>query len=261
MIRALFTFLGLAVLTSGVGQAQTVVVIDFNALSDRQVITDDFLSSHGVTFSTTGPQGIAVLFDTGFDHSTVEPDPNLRDDDLEGPGTPHAPWLGGNLPDTTPMGNALIIEEQNTDTDGDDLINANSPDDAGSGGTITIDFGGRYLSAFGWDFVDLEGPASYSVAFLDISGGVIDTITFDEFEAGGAYDQAAVWGDHTVNRIALIQATDLAGAPQHFHGIRYTFGGSGGIPAISWSVPEPGSMALIGLAALCGLVPRRRRED
>ncbi len=83
-------------------------LIDFNSLLHGQIVNTQFA---GVTISADnigGGPDKAIIFDSR--------ERGTEDSDLEGPGGITAKnWSGGNLPNTTVLGNMLIIAENDTD--------------------------------------------------------------------------------------------------------------------------------------------------
>ncbi|WP_168215728.1 SdrD B-like domain-containing protein [Roseimaritima ulvae] len=100
-------------------------VLDFNDLASGTVVDDEY-SSLGVTISVQNDNSShpdkAVVFDSA--------NPTGGDNDLATPGY-HAT-------NNTPLGNVLVIAENDVDANNDQLID--NPDDEASGGTITFTF-------------------------------------------------------------------------------------------------------------------------
>jgi hypothetical protein len=192
-----------------------------------------------VTISAVNPNrsfDLAVAFDTSM---TGTADPDLED-----------PFVSGNIDGSTFLGNVLIIQENNTGI-GDGI--ADNPDDEGSrpAGQLIFDFNVT-IQSLGFDLVDLEGAISESsVIEFFMGGSSVLAIDFSEFEAGGAYDMGAIYGDNTLNRIGQIS---VAGG---FDRAVFNLGGSAAIDNIAYKVPAPGAVALMGLGGL--LAGRRRR--
>lgn len=218
--------------------AASADVIDFEGLAHGLIVEDQY-ADQGIKIAAVNPNrdfDLAAVFDTNLI--------NTRDADLE------SPWDVGNLPSNTDTGNILIIQENNVGID--DGI-ADLPDDEGRrpAGQLIVDFG-RTFASIGFDLVDIEDATSErSTLELFLGNTSVLAIGFDEFESGGAYDQGAVYGDNSLNRIGMI---DVAGG---FDRAVFSLGGSAGIDNISYAVPAPGAFALLGLGGL--LVGRRRR--
>lgn len=221
---------------SSLASAQT---LDFSGLVHGEVVSNQFAGA-GVTISAVNFNrsfDLAVAFDTTM---TGTSDPDLED-----------PFETGNLDGNTFLGNVLILQENNIDADGDGILD--DPDDEGSrpAGQLIFDFD-TSIQSLGFDLVDLEGAISEtsSIEFF-LGGSSVLSIDFSEFQAGGAYDMGAVYGNNFLNRIDMI---DVAGG---FDRAVFNLGGSAAIDNVSFVVPAPGSVALLGLG---GLVAARRRR-
>lgn len=218
--------------------AASADVIDFEGLQHGLIVNNQF-ASQGVTVSAVNPNrdfDLAAVFNSNL--------MDTRDPDLE------SPWSGGNLPTSTDIGNILIIQE-NDNGIGDGV--ADLPDDEGrrAAGRLIFDFG-QSIQSIGFDLVDLEDATSEtSTIELFLGGASVLSIGFAEFEAGGLYDNGAVYGNNSLNRIGAI---DIAGG---FDRAVFSLGGSAGIDNINYVVPAPGAFALLGLG---GLIAGRRRR-
>ena len=233
------------------GAPVTAQRIDFNEQPAGSTVGNQY-GSQGVLISvhrrSSGPD-IITLFNTG---RAGEPDTDLE-----------SPYVGGNLAPTGPGGNILIIPENNTDRNKDGLID--QPNDEGSrpAGDMHFDFT-MPVTAFGFDLIDVEGPAEYNnsagfFASFFRDGDLERRVGFGEFVDPKSrwYDPTVRFGNRTANRIEPITAADL-NIP-YFDRVVLSFGGSGGTDNIIFTpVPEPGMVALLGMA-MPMLLARRRR--
>ncbi|MBL4810733.1 MAG: PEP-CTERM sorting domain-containing protein [Phycisphaerales bacterium] len=207
-------------------------IIDFSGLANGEIVNHQF-APLGVHISAINPNrsfDLAGIFDTNAS--------GTRDNDLEGP------WSMGNMPINTDMGNILIIQENDQGI----------PDDEGSrpAGALFFNFD-NLMSTFGFDILDLDSTAAEisSIEFFR-NGTYISGMGFDQFEAGGAYDVNAIFGNNSINRI---DPFTIAGG---FDEVMISVGGSMGFDNIQFTqVPAPGALALLGLGAAVGI--RRRR--
>jgi hypothetical protein len=226
-------------------------LIDFNGHPAGTIIDNEFVSDGvRITVQRTSPgPAVATLYDTT---RTGEPDPDLQ-----------VPFARGNLAPTGTGGNVLIIPENNTDRDGNGRID--QPNDEGDrpAGQFTFDFT-TPISVFGFDLVDVEGPAEYNsnsgyFASFYLDGNLEARVGFGSFVDPDSpfYDASVRYGDNSANRIRPITAREV-GMPQ-FDRVVLNFGGSGGTDNIFFTVvPEPGVLGLLGLAAPALLMRRRR---
>jgi hypothetical protein len=228
------------------------VLIGFNDLQPGTVVNNQYSSASGVVISvqrsSSGP-AVATLYDTS---RTGEPDPDLQ-----------IPFAMGNLGTAGPGGNVLIIPENNTDRNGDGLID--SPNDEGSrpAGQFTFDFLAP-VESFGFDLVDVEGPAEFNnnagyFASFYLDGELEARVGYASFTnpLSPFYDPTVVFGDNSANRIRPITARQV-GMPQ-FDRVVLNFGGSGGTDNLVFTfVPEPSALAL-GVIPALSLLRRRRR--
>ncbi|MEM9372115.1 MAG: PEP-CTERM sorting domain-containing protein [Planctomycetota bacterium] len=221
---------------SSLASAQT---LDFSGLVHGEVVNNQFAGA-GVTVSAVNPNrsfDLAVAFDTTMSGTA---DPDLED-----------PFVTGNIDGNTFLGNVLILQENDTDADGDGILD--NPDDEGSrpAGQLIFDFD-TTIASLGFDIVDLEGSiAENSVIEFFLGGSSVLSIDFAEFEAGGAFDMGAIFGNNTLNRIDEIS---VAGG---FDRAVFNLGGSSAIDNVAFTVPAPGAVALLGLG---GLAAARRRR-
>ena len=225
--------------------------LDFNERPAGSTVSNQY-GSQGVLISvhrrSSGPD-VITLFNTA---RAGEPDTDLE-----------LPFLGGNLAPDGPGGNILIIPENADDRNHDGLID--QPNDEGSrpSGDMHFEFTAP-VTSFGFDLIDVEGPAEYSgdagfFASFYRDGNLERRIGFGEFVNPKSrwYDPTVRYGNRTANRIQPITAAQL-NLP-FFDEVVLSFGGSGGTDNIVFAVvPEPETMALLGIAAAPLLLPRRR---
>lgn len=222
-------------------------IITFSGLSHGEVVSNQFsgLTISADNFNPNHPDK-AIIFDTNL---TGTADPDLQFD---------GGWNGGNL-QNTPLGNVLIIAENDVDLNNDGLID--SPDDEAGrpAGTIKFSFD-DVLSAFSFSFVDVdnnpnggEDPSTYMLSFY-LNNQLKDTKTFADLSIPGI-----VHGNSFANQYPVITSTDVG---SDFDEVVVLFGGSGAIDNIYYEksvVPEPATMALFG-AGLAGAYARRRKK-
>jgi hypothetical protein len=225
-------------------------LIDFNGYAPGTIIDNEY-AYEGVTITvqrTSPGPAVATLYNTG---RTGEPDPDLQ-----------IPFAMGNLAPAGTGGNILIIPENNTDKNGDGLID--QPNDEGDhpAGQFTFDFLVP-VTHFGFDLVDIDGPREFNnnagfFASFYLAGKLEARVGFGSFidPLSPFYDATVEYGDNSVNRIRSITAREV-GMPV-FDRVVLNFGGSGGTDNITFTpVPEPGTLALLGLALPALLVRRR----
>ncbi len=255
----LIIFLALALFGLGTSSAG---IITFDSIAHGEEATTQIpgLTISAINFSngTIDNAGDHPNMALGFDSGET----GTRDDDLEGP-----PWAGGNLSAadlaTLELGTMIIIAENSFDVRNNDTGAPGSdglvdnPDDEGNrdAGVISFEFDSA-ITSVGFDLVDVEGigpgqePGNFAVFFM--GGAAIDTVSFEEFLAAGAYDQGAVFGNNTVNRIAPIGGFGM------FDRVDITLGGSGAVDNLVFGVPVPGVVGLLALGlGLLGLSHRR----
>ncbi len=247
------TTLCLACVLPGIaGSAGAAVLVDFEPFVHGQVINNQYLASDGMTISANNFKGgpnLAIIFDSRMS-GTADPD-------LE------APWTGGNLVGSNATGNLLILAENATDADSNGLID--SPDDqgsaAGSAGDLTFSFA-RVQDAFGFDLIDVDGPAEAAVGFVAfrLGGAELARIGFGAFvdPASPFYDPTIIYGDRFANRISPItaQALGIVG----FDKVVVNTGLCSGVDGIRLStppVPEPTGAMIAGVILGTTLLSRR----
>lgn len=263
-------------LLAGTGPARAVT-LDFDDLASGTLVSDQYTSaSHpglatgqGFAISVSNSGGgvdAAALYDSGLSGG--------EDPDLEGP--PAGSWSGGNLASPqAPLGNLLIVQESATASEltAGVLSHASgassqgpgfAPDDEAGGGTLTFAFESQQV-AFAFDFVDVDDPAGYEIAFTDTTTGETLALAFADLEdpGSGFYDPGIDWADSHANRVQTITAAalsaELGGTLDAFDEVTFTLDGSGGIASVTY-VPEPTPLMLLalGLGGLARLGRRRR---
>lgn len=227
-----------ATLVAWAGSAlATPFSLTFSEFGHGDVVTD----SQGVSIDADNFHrafDFAVAFDT--DES------GTADMDLEFGGG----WTLGNLAGDNPLGNILILQENDTDCA---TGTCSDPDDeqkrpAGSFDLLLTEV----FTGFSFDLVDVEAMGENgSIAFyLGDAPAPAAAFGFDDFLGWG---QGVQYGNNSANHI------DFEGhlsAP--FDRVVITMGGSGGIDNLTL-VPEPGTAALLGFGLL-GLAYHGRRR-
>lgn len=232
----------LALLASAV--AADAALIDFNSLNHGEVLTTQFLGSHGLTFSATNntasrPDKV-MIFDT-MENGTLDPD------------LQH-PWAGGNLdvtggPDVV-LDMVFCIPENDFDGDDDDDF-IDNPDDERSGGTIFLNWD-HDLVDISFAQVDMdEATANQRVQLYDDGGLVLDK-SFSELFGGVP---GVVFADHYANQLPLLSSVATFGK---FDEMRLILTGSGAFDNIYTEVPEPATMGLLAIGGLAVLKRRRK---
>jgi hypothetical protein len=219
----------LALAAASIASVATADTLDFSDLMHGEVVAEQY-AGMGVHISAINPNrpiDIAMAFDTTL-AGTLDPD--LED-----------PFSMGNTDLNTPLGNILIISQNG------------QPNDEGSrpAGQLIFDYD-MTVQSFGFHVVDLESEtieASSLEFYLD--GMLVETVDFEELLAGGTHDNGVVFGNNSIN---LIEEFSVAGG---FDQAVINLGGSMGFDNITYTVPAPGALALLGMGAAAGI--RRRR--
>jgi hypothetical protein len=247
-LRLAVVFLPLSI----TGAASAATIVDFESLSQGEVVTDQLLATHGVVVSAVNfahRYDLAVAFDTRV--------PSAVDPDLNGP-----PWAGGNIVNED-LGKALILSQIDETAPGFTL----PPDDlaARPAGDLILTFDRGY-GQIGFDQVDLDSVVAEkgSVEFL-LAGASVGSIGWEEFidPTSAHYDPTISFGDRHANRIDPIVIAALGGADLADQVI-FHMGGSGAIdnvvlgPPTEVPIPEPGAAVVFGLGALLVFARRRR---
>ena len=229
--------------------AANAAVINFNGLSHGEVLSTQFQASHGVTFSainnhSSHPDKL-VVFDTMLE--------NTRDPDLE------YPWDGGNLnvdndPNDATSGDVklnklFVIAENDVDGDGNGLID--NPDDEARGGKIIVQWD-RDIIDVRFAHVDMDENPRYSRVRLYDDGNLVLSKSFHELF--GSVPGVA-FGNRYANQLPYLSTVATFGK---FDKMKISLCGSGGIDNLDYEVPEPTTMALLGLGGVGALLRRRK---
>ena len=217
-MKLLRAIIGLGTI-AGVISTANAISVDLSGFVHGHILQPG--DTPGVTIKATnngdGPD-LAVVFDTTLT--------GTRDDDLEGPS-----WAGGNLPTSTTIGNAIIVQE-NRNGIGDGV--ADLPDDEAGGGAIEFKFD-MAIDSFGFDLVDIDANEFVFSFFND--GGLVGAKATANFIA----DNGAVFGNNTINRIAPLSFG------QSFDQVVISLSGSGAVANVNYTkrVPDGGSTLLL----------------
>ncbi len=237
--RWLFWIL-LSHLVAGSAQAG---LIDFNGLTNGEVIDDQFQADLGVTISAVnniGGPDLAVAFDSTLD--------GTRDPDLE-------------FDASTGLLNLLIVQENDVgcrELGPDDPCDL--PDDEGTrfasgmpSVEVTFSFTDPILD-LGFVLIDIESPTREPGSVIFLSEGDVK-LSVDFADIPGF-----VFGDRAVSEVDPIDLRAFALEDMAIDEVRFELGGSGAIDDVRFTpIPEPGTAALLalGLAALGRRAGRR----
>ena len=227
--------------------------LTFNSFSTGQKIDTEYVGEYGITISAVNAGGgpnVATLYNSG---STGGADAQLI-----------KPFDTGNLAPGNSLSKLLVIAANDTDANGDGKIDR--PDDQATrpAGSLVFDFANPIM-CFGFDLINVSGLTStsgdrgYSVQFVT-DGSTVGTVGFDDLVTPGNrfYDSTIDFGANSANRVQPILAS-LFGAT-HYDRVIINLGGPGALDNANWKdifIPEPGSLALLGLAAPALLMRRR----
>lgn len=241
-------------------------LITFNELQHGTVVDTEYVGSHGLDISAInigGGPNLATIFDSSL--------PSRVDPDLVGP--PVHQWAGGNLDPNTPLGNLLIIAENDIDRNEDGILDR--PDDEGSrpAGSLFFEFNSP-ITEFGFDLVDVEGVAEIGqdsgyVASFYLGSTELSRVGFGSFidPLSNFYDPNIQFGNNTANHIAPITAASLG--LLEFDRVEVNFGGSAAIDNIYWDTPgttvevhNPATrwLVLMGVMVLFGINYMRSKQ-
>jgi len=216
------------------GNAEALDTIDFESLSNKQIVDNEFA---GLTISANnigGGPDLAVIFDSQVVQG--------GDPDLNGPLL--FDWDIGNLSPNTPLGNLLIIQETSCNGQCNDFIDVD-PDDEGSrpAGELIFDFDSS-ICKFGLDIVDIEGPdefgndSGFAAAFF-MGGSELLRVGFDDLITNNGnpfFDPSIEFGDNSANTVTPFTAgiMGLTG----FDEVKINLGGSGAVDNIKFEECE-----------------------
>ncbi|MGJ8636955.1 MAG: PEP-CTERM sorting domain-containing protein [Phycisphaerales bacterium] len=219
----------IALTAAAIASAATADTLDFSDLTHGEIVAEQYagLGVHISADNFSSAVDVAMAFDTTLS--------GTADGDLEDP------FSLGNTDLNTPLGNVLIISEDGTPND-----EGNRP-----AGTMTFTFD-MIVTSFGFHVVDLESETAENSS-LDFyrDGGLVESVDFADFLAGGSHDNGVVYGNNSIN---LISEFAVAGG---YDELVINVGGSMGFDNITYTIPAPGAFALLGMGAAAGI--RRRR--
>jgi len=251
-VLAVFLAVGLALALVCPTQA-SATTLDFE-------FEDDFTTPlvNGQDISTPPEFGNLVsISDAGAGHLGAA----IFDSDTGGPNA------GGPDPDLlVDLGNVLIL--QSTDSPAQTVAGIfDTPDDSAAGGSIIFDFMlPSYLISI--DLIDINGGAQTDVTLTDGAGR---TRLYD-VPSEWTGENTSTQGWDTLNLTTLLaqpglgtggSATaleDVGFDPYDVRKLEVDFSGSGGLDNLTFrTIPEPGTMMLMGLGSLVLFLNRRRR--
>ena len=249
-MKRIISLVAIALVSSSVHAG--VITFDELGLTHGSVVNNQY---SGVAISAINiTSGDGANFAVAYNSSGT----GGEDSDLEGP-----TWGNSNITGVNTMnfGNVLIIQENHSDGTGVQGCAGGQclfPDDEGQrrAGSLIFDFD-MSIDSFGFDLIDVEGAEAsggFLASFFGSGGGLLGFIGFEQFEPGGAFDQGAVYGDNSVNRIDPIDLSVFGDVKR----VELGLGGSGAVDNIKYSVPEPLTIALFGIG-LFGLGFARHR--
>jgi len=134
---------------------------NLNGLPEGAVIENHQDVTVSVSHNNANHPDKAIVFDSNCVGGCSGQDPDLQ-----------TPNPTGHPTNTEPLGNLLIIAEDDVDANNDGLVD--DPDDEAAGGIITFDFGSLH-HVQNIRFVDLEGADSVELVGLDASGATVFT--------------------------------------------------------------------------------------
>jgi len=238
-------------LLGGLSSAQlaSAITLTFDeiVIDQGEQVTNQFTVSHGVTISATNPGSgpdKAIIFDTDMFI------PSSGDPDLTGP--PDCPnWTNTNFVGglQEELHNVLIIAENNNDDDdntttsdtgsctesepsgsADGIIDV-ADDQAGNNMQTLIFAFNPAICKIGFDLLDVEQGGEVLngmfASFKMSAPAGQKEIGFEDFETGGAFDQGANFGNHTLNRVGPLTVAQLG--LQEIDEMKIMWGGSGAI--------------------------------
>ncbi|MEM9065330.1 MAG: hypothetical protein AAGB51_07550 [Planctomycetota bacterium] len=254
-------------LSAGLAQGETIT---FDGFGHGEIVAQGLVATEiapGVYLkvdSFAKSFDIGAIFDTSLGGASEDPD-------LQGPAA--NTWDGGNIAsangDAPVMGNALIISEENEDSNNPGFVGgSDGPDDEGArpAGSLEFDFGqAGGITSFGIDIIDLERASARNGSIKLFSAGVeVGDLSLSDETLGGAFGDIE-YGDNSVNRIDPLLAADFG--VDFFDIVLITVGGSSAYDNIFYSLvpPPPGNLiplpsaAMLGLVGCVGVASRRRR--
>jgi hypothetical protein len=169
-------------------------LLDGTVLEPGEYLSDQYESSYGVSFSSTGKGALGVyprLFDSANPGQKVGGgycgDKDLGAPNRECPGGGPGKGEGGEPgPDgenpyknCNPLGNILIIQEDNRDNRCGEI-----PDDNQNGGVITVDFSTVAEEVYSLTLLDIDYPISITCVYIDNDGDTKEKDPIDVLVTG-----------------------------------------------------------------------------